>query len=125
MLAHEQAAEHYDRALQALRRLEPPDDAVRCELSIALGSAQARTGRVTAARESFMTAAGIARTAGTAEGVARASLGLATVTAGRVPFGMVDTVLVGLLEESLAALGDQDSPLRARLMARLAQALSV
>ena len=38
-------------------------------------------------------------------------------------FGVVDPVLVGLLEESLEALPPGDSALRARLMARLAAAL--
>jgi DNA-binding NarL/FixJ family response regulator len=37
--------------------------------------------------------------------------------------GIVDPVEVGLLEEALAALGEADSPLRARVLARLAKAL--
>ena len=123
MLAYEQAAVHYGRALEALQWLETVDDAERCELTLALGEAQARAGRAEAARESFRAAAGIARIAGTPEGLVQAALGFAGVAAGRVGFGKVDTVLVDLLEEALGVLGEHDSPHRARVMGRLAQAL--
>jgi tetratricopeptide (TPR) repeat protein len=123
MLAYEQAAAHYGRALEALQRLETAEDAERCEMTLALANAQARAGRAVAARESFMAAAGIARLAGLLDELVRAALGFAAVAAGRVAFGKVDTVLVEMLEEAVSALGDQDSALRARVMARLAQAL--
>ena len=123
MLAYEQAAEHYGRALEALKRRETAEDAERCELTMALANAQARVGRGDAARESFLAAAGIARVAGLSDALVQAVLGFAAVAAGRVEFGKVDTGLVALLEEALDALGEQDSPLRARVMSRLAQAL--
>ncbi len=123
MLAYEQAAVQYRRALDALQWLETVDDDERCELTLALGEAQARAGRAEAARESFRAAAGIARIAGTPDGLVRAALGFAAVAAGRVGFGSVDSILVGLLEEALGVLGEHDSPLRARVMGRLAQAL--
>ena len=123
MLAYEQAAEHYGRALDALKRRESAEDAERCELTLALADAQARAGRGVAARDSFLAAAGIARVAGLSDELVQAVLGFAAVAAGRVEFGKVDNGLVALLEEALDALGEQDSLLRARVMSRLAQAL--
>jgi eukaryotic-like serine/threonine-protein kinase len=122
MLAYEQAADHYSRALEALGRIESSDDAARCELTLTLADAQVRASRAVAARDSYLASADIARIAGLDEALARASLGFATVAGGRVPFGKVDTVLVGLLDEALGVLGERDSRLRARVMARLAQA---
>jgi eukaryotic-like serine/threonine-protein kinase len=122
MLAYEQAAKHYGRALEALRRIESSDDARRCELTLALADAQARAGRGAAARDSYLAGADLARMSGLGDALARATLGFATLAGGRVPFGKVDPVLVGLLAEAVGVLGEDDSQLRAKVMARLAQA---
>jgi hypothetical protein len=42
MLAHEEAALHYQRALQSLTYTQPGDAAQRCELLLAPGNAQMR-----------------------------------------------------------------------------------
>jgi tetratricopeptide (TPR) repeat protein len=123
MLAYEQAITHYGHALQALEQFEAAEDGQRCETMLALAVVQARAGRVTAACESFTSAASIARGTGLRDGLVQAALGYSSVAAGRVAFGKLDTVLVGLLEEALAVLGEHDSAPRARVMARLAQAL--
>ena len=61
MLAHEEAALHYQRALQGLIYTQPGDTAQRCELLLALGSAQMKAGDVPQARSSFLQAARVAQ----------------------------------------------------------------
>ena len=115
-LAYEEAVRLYQMALQAHGREEPPDAMFRCELLLALGDAQTRAGDTPAAKQTFLLAAGLARHTGGA--VARAALGYG----GRFLFNVSrdDPRLRLLLEEALADLGDEDSELRAMLLARLA-----
>ena len=107
-------------ALQALDLKEKPDEALRCELLLALGEAQNKAGERDKAGESFYQAAGIAREMGGAELLARAALG----RGGRYLLGEIDlandALLVPLIEEALNALGERDNVLRARLLALLA-----
>jgi len=115
-LAYEEAVRLYQMALQAHGREEPPDAMSRCELLLALGDAQTRAGDTSAAKQSFLLAAGLAGRTGTA--MARAALGYG----GRFLFNVSrdDPRLRPLLEEALADLGEGDSALRAMLLARLA-----
>ena len=115
-LAYEEAVRLYQMALQAHSREEPPDAIIRCELLLALGDAQTRAGDTPAAKETFLLAAELARHTGGA--VARATLGYG----GRFLFNVSrdDPRLRLLLEEALADLGEEDSELRAMLLARLA-----
>jgi tetratricopeptide (TPR) repeat protein len=115
MHAYEEAAAEYQRALQALR-FAGPDDAGRCELLLRLGAAQARAGDYQQAKESCLQAAEIARRLGAPEQLARAALGFGER---QVEGGLVNRELVALLHEALDGLSPQDSPLRARLLARL------
>jgi predicted ATPase len=115
MHAYEEAAAEYQRALQALRFADP-DEAGRCELLLRLGAAQARAGDYQQAKESCLQAAEIARRLGVPEQLARAALGFGER---QVEGGLVNRQLVALLHEALDSLGPQDSPLRARLLARL------
>jgi len=120
-LAYEEAAGHYSRSLQALE-LTDGDQRQRCILLLELAEAQSRAGDRDKAKGNFQHAAAIARDLGTAPEVARAALGFESeATATEV--GIVDHVLVDLLEAALAALGPDDSPLRARVLAKLAVAL--
>jgi tetratricopeptide (TPR) repeat protein len=90
---------------------------VRCRLLLALGEAHARAGDGEAARTSFLSAADEAKEIGAADLLARAALGYG----GRIVWSRpTDDRLVPLLEDALVALGEQDSPLRARVLARLA-----
>jgi len=115
----------YDEAVRTLTRTRdavtaggnPP--ALRARVLLALGEAQIRRGEAVAGKESCREAATLARTLGDAELGARAAL----TYGGVFVFGVVDPVLVGMLEESLEALPPGDSALRARLLARLAAAL--
>jgi DNA-binding SARP family transcriptional activator len=111
--AYEEAVRLYEMALGLV---ESP--AVRCELLLALGDAQARAGDTPASKRAFREAAEIADARGLAEPFARAALGYG----GRIIWDVSrdDEHLRRLLERALELLGGEDSPLRVRLLARLA-----
>ena len=116
LLAWEEAAGHYQAALRARELAGAPDDRLRCELLLALGSSQERAG-APETRATFSAAAATARALGDPALLGRAALGFA----GRwSQLGRVEEDVAGLLQEALAALGGEDTPLRARLLARLA-----
>jgi DNA-binding SARP family transcriptional activator len=121
LLAYEEAARLYATALEALDRSGPSDERVGCGLLLSLGEAEARAGHAVAAKKAFIGAADIAQRIGLASEFARAAAGYG----GRIVWARAgtDDRLVPLLEEALAALGDEEIELRARLLARLAGAL--
>jgi tetratricopeptide (TPR) repeat protein len=118
--AYEEAAAQYRRALQALRFVGP-DDPVRCELLLRLGAALARAGRFREAEESCLEAAELSRRLGSSEQLAQAAL---VFGARELGGGAVNRRLVALLREALDAVPAIDSPLRARLLARLSLELT-
>lgn len=119
VLAYEDAAEHYRRALVALDMHAPQDDRRRCEVLLALGGVELREGNA-AARSTFHQAAELSRRVREPELLGRAAVGFA----GRYcEAGIVDDDAIGLLEEALASFGGDGSALRAQLTARLADAL--
>ncbi|MGH8677666.1 MAG: ATP-binding protein, partial [Burkholderiales bacterium] len=120
-LAHEEAAELYQRALQVLDPRSPAEERRRCDLLFSLGEAQWRTGDWAGARETFRQAGDIARRTGDATLLARSALGFGGEGSPSfwVASNAMDHTLVTLLEEALATLGEQASGLRARLLARL------
>jgi predicted ATPase len=124
LLAYEEAAGHYARALEMLEQ-RSSDEAQRCELLLKLGDARWSAGEFDAAREAFQRAAELAEQRGTPEQLARAALGFGGDYSANV--GMVeealDEVLVPLLKKALEALGEHDTALRAKVMGRLAEAL--
>ena len=110
--AYEEAAWHLEQALRVERR---------AELLIDLGDVRWQASEP-GARAAFDEAAALARSAGAADLLARAALG----AGGRFYMPTAtDTAYVERLEEALAALGDADGPLRARLLARLAEHLAL
>jgi class 3 adenylate cyclase/tetratricopeptide (TPR) repeat protein len=118
--AYEEAAAHYERAIEALAMTGRPEEAERCQLSLALGEAYRRAGELLSAREAFLRAADMARSLDAAESLAQAALGVG----GRVLIPVEeDLAQVALLEDALYALGQGDSELRARVLARLSLAL--
>src|SRR3954451_19761583 len=121
LLAFESAADLYRLALQLIDAEEPATATESCELLLARADVQARAGDMPAARETFLHAADIARETGTAALLARAALGYG----GRLVFtrGDAEREVVPLLEQAAAALRDDETPLRARVLARLASAL--
>ncbi len=113
----------FDDAMALLERARgvipngPLEEELRCRVSVALGEAWVRNGDP-AGRARCLEAADAARELGDASLLALAGLAYGAV----FTMGGVDPVLVELLVEALARLGEDDSPLRARVMARLAAA---
>jgi tetratricopeptide (TPR) repeat protein len=120
-LAYEEAARLYGLALQALDLTQPVNPVTRCDLLLRIGEALSKAGDTPEAKKTFLAAAELAREAELREHLANAALGYG----GRFPWlrAGTDARLVPLLEEALAALGDEESILRVRLLARLAGAL--
>jgi DNA-binding SARP family transcriptional activator len=112
-LAYEEAARLYELALTLV-----DEPTTRCDLLLALGDAQARAGDSAASRQTFREAAELAEERGLPARLARAALGYG----GRIIWEVSrdDEYAVPLLERAIAALGDADSSLRVRLLARLA-----
>src|SRR6185503_10940963 len=118
LLAHDEALALLLRARAAVEAAGNPS-APRAEVLLALAEAHIRRGEVGPGRAACCEAATLSRSLGDATAVARAALTYGSV----FMFGVVDPVLVDMLEEALAALPADDSPLRARLLARLGAAL--
>jgi tetratricopeptide (TPR) repeat protein len=113
--AYEEAARHYEQALDALR-LGETDEPRRAELLIGRGDAELRAGETAKARTTLLEAAALARRLGRGDLLARAALSFGWW----VEPGRRDDRLVALLEEAASGLGDADSALRSRLLAHLA-----
>jgi tetratricopeptide (TPR) repeat protein len=120
-LAYEEAATWFERGLAVAH-----DAKQRGTLLLALGDARHGSGTKEAARDAICEAAAIAREIGDPELLALAALGFSTSGAAvgiGTEWGVVDQQVVDLLEEALDVLEPGDSPLRARLLARLGAAL--
>ncbi len=120
-LAYEEAARLYEMALQQLKFVEDAKGDLRCELLLRLGDARSRAGDLAAAREAFADAADVAKRSGDVDRLARAAIGYGGWILWMRAGG--DGNVIPLLEDALRAAGDQPSPPRVRLMARLACAL--
>jgi tetratricopeptide (TPR) repeat protein len=121
LLGYEEAARLYETALEALALSAPSDESTRCQFLLSLGEAESRAGNNGAAKKAAFEAAAVARRLGLSRELARA----AADYGGRIVWARAgdDVRLVPLLEEGLAALGDEDVELRVRLLARLSGAL--
>ncbi len=120
LFAYEHAVDHYQMALRALPYGGASgSDAQRTELLLALGEAQWRAGNTQVAKETFQRAATIARKLAAPEQLARAAMGFSRP----MRIAILDPAVVQMLEDALQALGESDSALRARTMARLCWAL--
>lgn len=117
--AYAEAAQLFAQALAAL-----DDDGCatlrRCELQLALGSAQRRAGDVARARATFEDAGRAARELRAELLQARAALGYAGVLGGPGISARSDERVIALLEQALAALSPEPSAERGQLLARLA-----
>src|SRR5262249_34248764 len=112
-LAFEEASRLYELALSLAT-----DDVTRCELLLAAGDVLARSGDTPASKHRFDEAARLAERRRLAEQLGHAALGYG----GRIVWEVSrdDDHLIPLLERALDELPPDDSPLRARLLARLA-----
>jgi predicted ATPase len=120
LLAYEEAAGHYEHARVVIELQDEVDQEQRGEMSLALGEAYTKAGNNAKAREAFLQAADIARKRGAPEQLARAALDIGMGMAGS---GKVDEVQVSMLKEALSALSEEDTAMRARLLAQLSLAL--
>jgi DNA-binding SARP family transcriptional activator/tetratricopeptide (TPR) repeat protein len=121
-LGHEEAAAHYKRGLEALTLSGERQEKRRCELLLALGQAHWSAGEIDNARQACRQAAELAEQLGDATALAHAALGFCGPHRFEVAVAVTRPV-VDLLQRALAALGEDDSALRAQLMGRLADAL--
>ena len=117
-LAHEEAIEHYERALEAME-LADVDARRRCEVLIALGDALERTHDIDAARERYLSAADLAREHAWPELLARAALGFAKWQR----YGIIDREAIQLLDSALAELPPGAAVQRAQTLAVFASRL--
>ncbi len=120
LLAYEEAEACFQRGLRAATFSRAPNETVALQLLLALGEVQARRAASAAARETFIRAAELARQHPEPEHLARAALGLADSRGLGVPSGPPDPVIVGLIDEALGRLPNEDTTIGARLLARLA-----
>src|SRR5215468_2071669 len=116
-LGYEEAAGHFERALQASRGTTVSTDA-RLSILLPLGSAQQAAGDAEGARATLIEAAQLARDLGYPH-----ILTLALTTAPGVETGTVDWTLVRLLEEAIGLLGPRDARDRIILLAQLSRSL--
>ncbi|MDQ4068267.1 MAG: AAA family ATPase, partial [Actinomycetota bacterium] len=114
--ANDEAARHFQQAL-ALDAMEPGDLRRRCRLLVSLGEAQRRLG-VPEHRRTLLDAADAAVRLGDADLLALAAL--TNTGSFWSSTRSVDRERVANLEAALSMLDDTDSPLRARISAKLA-----
>jgi DNA-binding SARP family transcriptional activator len=121
MAAHEEAAVHYERALEVLARAHPDADERRLALLLELGQAHVRAGERPAAWKVFVEAAELAEALGDADALTQAAIGASWRYT--QPPGVVDAELIALLERAIAATDGQADVARVLLLARLCGAL--
>ncbi len=121
LLAHEEAAGHYQRALEVQEQFEPKARALRCELLLLRGEAQMRAGERPPAWQALREAAGIATALGDNASVARAAIG-ASHRYVQQP-GVIDEELIALLEQALEVIAGERTIARIQLLTRLCGAL--
>jgi class 3 adenylate cyclase len=118
-LAFEEAAELYGRVLEVLDLSEVADDARRTRLLLCLGGAQTGAARFADARGAYFDAAAVARERGDTDALVGAAIGLSVLTEA----GNVDESLVAVIDEALAAIGDERSARHSVLLSAKAQEL--
>ncbi|MCU1449887.1 MAG: ATPase-like protein, partial [Acidimicrobiales bacterium] len=118
-LAYREAVTHYERAVAVLDMVGG-SESERAELLLDLGAALWRAGDRAAAHAEIHRATELARRTGRKDVLASAALALRSL--GGVS-GMADNERILILEEAREALGDEETSLRARVLAGLAQEL--
>jgi len=119
LCAFDLATERFEQAAALHRSLHVADERGLAGVWLELGRAQLHAGKIEAGRAHCLRAAQTYRDRADAQGLAEAALGYGVI----MQFARVDPVLVGLLEQAERALDAGGSPLRARVLARLAAAI--
>ncbi len=124
-LAPKDALRWFTQALEICHEQRTPDDGQRCDVLLALGNALWVDGRPAEACARFIDAADVARRLRDAQRLARAALGCSGDVHRFSPLdtGVVDAVIVALLREAIAAIGDAATELTVRLYGALATQL--
>jgi tetratricopeptide (TPR) repeat protein len=119
LFAYEEAAAHYERALQALELSDTPDLEERFELLLRLGVTARNAGDTQKKSAALDEAVRVARQSGSPLLFARAVLSLRD---GYAELGLrgPDEAYVALLHEALDGLGERDAALRSQLLCYLA-----
>jgi DNA-binding SARP family transcriptional activator/tetratricopeptide (TPR) repeat protein len=120
MLAHEDAAEHYARALDVQGRFQPDAVERRCELLLRAGEARILAGEGSLASSAFREAAALAEQLGDASALARAAIGASRRYV--QPPGLVDTELISIIERALER-NPERTAVRVRLLVCLCGAI--
>jgi predicted ATPase/class 3 adenylate cyclase len=112
-------------ALERAAAIDPAAAVKRFDLLLALGDAQWWAGHVSEASATFQSATFLARQFRDPQRLAEAALRVGEVGYGGayMEAWSYDPIKVELLDEALAALGDQETLLKARVLARLATSL--
>jgi tetratricopeptide (TPR) repeat protein len=121
MLANEEAAAHYSRALEVLDRSDPDSLRRRCDLLLELGEAQVRSGERPLAWATLREAAALAAELGDKGSLVRAAIGASRRYV--QPPGVVDEELIALLDQAAEMTAHDRTVTRVRLLSRLCGAL--
>ena len=121
MLANEEAAAHYARALEVLDRSDPEALRRRCDLLLELGEAQVRSGERPLAWATFREAATLAAQLGDKGSLARAAIGASRRYV--QPPGVIDEELISMMEQAAEMTAGERTVTRVRLLSRLCGAL--
>jgi tetratricopeptide (TPR) repeat protein len=125
-LAYESAVDHYRAAQELLAAGAGRDsDERRLEVTMALGDAEWRAGRLEPSRETYRDALALARDLDASVEYARAALGMGFgVGMAQAPALLVDRDLIAALDTALDRVGTDDRVLRAQVITKLASALA-
>ncbi len=115
--AYEDAMQFFQRALNATDLIHPADPRMKLKILRQLGEVSFAAGLFGQSRDWFQKATQIAQGLGDYEEAARLILGYVVTPSDA---GTVDHSRVRMLRQALDMLGENDNPLRARLMGRLA-----
>jgi tetratricopeptide (TPR) repeat protein len=121
-LAYEEAAVHYERALEVVADSDPDNVGATIDLLLALGHVHWRAGAAAMA-PTFERAADLARAAGDRARFAQAVEGLSLAAGGFAASVRSNDTLITLITEALDLLGPDDHAPRVRLLSRLATEL--
>jgi hypothetical protein len=120
-LGYEEAVKQCGRTLQLFEVLDFGNPGERCEKLLATADTHGKPGQADAAHATFHGEAEIVRNLADATQLERVARGSDQEWR---DYGRIEEAAIAPLEEALTALGEEDSPLRARLLARLAVALA-
>lgn len=121
-LAYEDAALHYERALEMLDISSSDNELARSDILRMLGAQLTKSGNRSKAKQAFDRLARLASGTDASTLLAEAALGLAPGVLA-LEFGVVDTFQIELAETALVSLGASSPAIRAKLLARLSLAL--